>query len=853
MNRLIENFLPATHHYLLDERSNLELVETKSLNIVKRYRDLSPPSARENLQNWRDQCFKLSKNFQPNNPFPSPTILSKSYETYEGMMIAFDIFSAWCSDKLLGWALQTHPRENSSISCRDIIFFNNDTVLTPDILRFGHTDKNDSAFLAGHFGDGLKPEINRLLACGAHFKIVTGCHVWSFYHDEKDSLMCDIYKNSRFTNAPIGTLIHISNIQDPKIVIDIPRYLFLQSEADLGVVIRFSVPEKNFQIQILMEERFHGKIFLHGIFVKEANPKFAFGVDYHAAITAESGLGIERNNIDDHFIWTRVILMCISLQQSNNGVPVELLNELRLRVFDAMNSRYSVATFASSTVLGDFLLEGFVLKNCDDRREEFYKVSSPANALQPFNIIPLTNKEKADYSDELKLFGYIPVCIESLSVIDLLRKSPRCPVMDKIRLQFTNNFLALPELIPRDAQVLPYPADVQNFVQVQLFSTSESDFLATQLRDMMVELISDVNVLPFWSIRFKQFPPNSKPKPVTPLRIAKLAYYIVDLAQFAQVHVHSLMVKDDSSFRCEEQNCSCVHIYFFDELIRAIDSVFPAMNRKSKANRKLQHKLMAVVSPLKTVSNIELPPEVASAFEPISNDAESSGTSPFSPSPQIAPVSNSPRKPNSNYIENVVKEAVSCVKVTGTVSKANVQVDHIIQAAKQSQVSYVQYLNPAQEINLVKNNDLTSTVKKLCNDVNINVYNNPQIQNKLPEYTKEAADLAGIVASLWSVFYAESVVKCNVFVDESSTIAFNRGGQLFFNVFYHKKLLTMNIDHILSHWFIVYCHELAHNKVKNHGEEFGYIVEHLALTFIPSYVEQISRIKQTVNQIRRAL
>jgi hypothetical protein len=70
---------------------------------------------------------------------------------------------------------------------------------------------------------------------------------------------------------------------------------------------------------------------------------------------------------------------------------------------------------------------------------------------------------------------------------------------------------------------------------------------------------------------------------------------------------------------------------------------------------------------------------------------------------------------------------------------------------------------------------------------------------------------------------------------ESSTIAFNQNGALFFNYFYFKSLhsqtwdtsQSMKID-ALAYWWVTMCHELAHNLVGEHSARHSFYAESFA-------------------------
>ncbi|KAL0249315.1 hypothetical protein GEMRC1_004547 [Eukaryota sp. GEM-RC1] len=614
MLEILAGLLPNEHHYLLHDCPDVGPTDIISLNIVKRYRNHLKPSVRENLQNWRDQCFKQAKSHDPQNPFPSPSVNAEVHENFKGSGVFLEIYSAWFQNQLLGLLIQTRSSTSSVNQTHDIIFYNSNTILAPEILRFGHSDKENEPCLAGHFGDGLKPEINRLLATGASFRIKTGPSTWSFAHDSNDSLFCYVNKNPALVSCPPATMIHISGIRDTTVRVDPTKYLFLQSDEQLGPVIRYLMPNKRVLIRFLLQKSFLNKIYFHGIYVSTFQyEEFPFGLDYNATLSSESGLGVERNKVDTHFMVAEILTAAASMQKyKDHGLSNEMFNELRFLVYKALSSMsYIYLNFSRcADILGQFLLEGFMLAEAGCNRL-VYQQESPASALLVQKIIiPMSRPEIDDYKDELELFQCKHVEIKNTQLLELLRSSPNCPLIGSIRSNYTNQFLGLPEYITRGDVGLPYPTEIKNIVKISVFPSVEADLLAAQLRDLLVDLVDDPVVLPKWAIRFKQFPPTKTPKAITPLKVQKYAFYVVDISQFSQNHVHQIFKREDSSYECTGDNCSCVHDYFFEQLLKAIDSVFPGSNRKDKVTKKLQRRLMSLLSPLPTHQDIPMPEPV---------------------------------------------------------------------------------------------------------------------------------------------------------------------------------------------------------------------------------------------------
>ncbi|KAF2837110.1 hypothetical protein M501DRAFT_1018507 [Patellaria atrata CBS 101060] len=77
--------------------------------------------------------------------------------------------------------------------------------------------------------------------------------------------------------------------------------------------------------------------------------------------------------------------------------------------------------------------------------------------------------------------------------------------------------------------------------------------------------------------------------------------------------------------------------------------------------------------------------------------------------------------------------------------------------------------------------------------------------------------------------------------DRGSTIAFNSGGALFFNFHYfvtqHVQAFEGTMgrkekrQEALAYWYMNFCHELAHNLIKDHGPKHSFYAEHFAQAY----------------------
>ncbi|RAL07762.1 histidine kinase-like ATPase domain-containing protein [Aspergillus homomorphus CBS 101889] len=87
----------------------------------------------------------------------------------------------------------------------------------------------------------------------------------------------------------------------------------------------------------------------------------------------------------------------------------------------------------------------------------------------------------------------------------------------------------------------------------------------------------------------------------------------------------------------------------------------------------------------------------------------------------------------------------------------------------------------------------------------------------------------------------------SVFYDPGKTIAFNRAGSIFCNYFFfqqlHEKQLLQNPDgarsEALVYWWVILCHELAHNLVEDHSSAHSFYTEGFVAQYFPKVATKL--------------
>lgn len=133
------------------------------------------------------------------------------------------------------------------------------------------------------------------------------------------------------------------------------------------------------------------------------------------------------------------------------------------------------------------------------------------------------------------------------------------------------------------------------------------------------------------------------------------------------------------------------------------------------------------------------------------------------------------------------------------------------------------------------------------------------LQNNITGLTR-FADLLKLTGEVFSL--APRIL--NIFFETSGkTIAFNRNGSIFCNYLYFKQLheATLLVDPVpqsayaeaVIYWWVILCHELAHNLVADHSSDHSYYTEGFVAQYFTRVIEKIGEGAARQTQQQRAL
>ncbi|KAI9788546.1 MAG: hypothetical protein M1835_002204 [Candelina submexicana] len=111
----------------------------------------------------------------------------------------------------------------------------------------------------------------------------------------------------------------------------------------------------------------------------------------------------------------------------------------------------------------------------------------------------------------------------------------------------------------------------------------------------------------------------------------------------------------------------------------------------------------------------------------------------------------------------------------------------------------------------------------------------------------ECANVFGIPRKSLQIYYDEA----------GGTIAFNKGGSYFCNYRFFNQLHLGGMERgekkaeAMVYWWVVLCHELAHNIVPDHSSDHSYYTESFVMQYFGKMMVKVSQLLQDTNGVRQ--
>mmetsp|Transcript_11159 Transcript_11159/g.20053 ORF Transcript_11159/g.20053 Transcript_11159/m.20053 type:complete len:702 (-) Transcript_11159:1500-3605(-) len=697
----------------------------------------------------------------------------------------------------------------------------------------GHSEKAASA-AASCFGEGMKVEVNRLVVAGMDVRVFTGYSDWLFSHcpiDGSGSGNTVLFMSPRPCGAPPVWCPHTSFVihrrtpaMTDKWPIDTGNFLFLRP-SDPANCFRGHTQE------VLLSEEHVGRVYVHGIHVQTFPTLLGFGLNYvGSADTYDTiGLGRDRNSVQ---LWALIRYLPQSVtecQARSQGVR-PLVRRL-----------YEVVMEQPDSAVKDLSWYGGLApeRNLGD---EFVKIFQEVHGATCFPV----SSSSSGSSRDIEYLGYQPVQVPDL-LLRIMRKSARCPTVDFLWAQLKEKIANLTEWTPQN----------------------EGDMaIACKYKSLVDEWFSPH--LQGHQILYKNFPPGNPHHVVVPFVDASGdRFYAVDVSLLHTAKVHEWLAGQGK--RCMDpqlgDQCGgmCQLFRFRQALLNAVGDA--GIRNQLEEQEHLAH-LRRSTRELPNVSTPSPSPKTPNtvwAKGPQCPDSKppSSGPGP-SPGPSSGPRSGipSPRATGSPAVgrqldfdgeqepgldEDDGRRARTDFSLEAT--RANAQGDHSLLAAcvrsggggaqpeaqtqRQPRSRFLKECWQEAESAMHLHLDRLAVVTFPGGKCSIPTYrtHTGATAGLSPESIDGLASLiAGLLHGVFRWGREQIQATACVWWEEDSKIAFNRQGTLFFNAMYfqayqHGQPANRNAAH--SYWFVVLCHELAHNVAKGHDKQHEWVEESL--------------------------
>ncbi|KAL6076901.1 Mg2+ and Co2+ transporter CorB [Balamuthia mandrillaris] len=643
----------------------------KNLNLSIHYVSHQQPSVREHLQNWRDQITKQARLLLlldgEGRVKEEEEACSSSSVVEAHLRMATASGPGWkgwvfgCRELVLGWlvchAAGTSGDQQERVCLR---LCNYATRLGPHILTLGHSTKRDDEGQAGFFGEGVKVEINRLVASGVDVRYWTaGCR-WEFFHatnaeatssNPVQELAVRFHHQNGHSGSsvspvgPLHTLVELLGL--PSSSFNPLHFLFLASSPPSSPSSSSSTRDsptatplqcRGYRgLNLLLDSTFHGQVFVHGIFVQEETASLhGLGLNLVAS-GLPFKLGRDRDSLDVQGLVGH-LLCSLFAPESFRLNPPEVMEAALAAVYDFLNHkeassrfRYCFATARATTTsqrdqraMARYLLQRFLSLHGENAVP-----TSPENSN--------TNENR---KDEARMLGAQLVPLSDLLFAFLYELCPdECPTLDRFWQRHSKAILALPEYIdPTTEAPPPYTCPL-----IPLEAGGALAALAASIKGMVTELFAPVHITGY-QVRFKEFPTEAQNgRRLTPLKVVlekeqkECTFYIIDDRCMGPDSVHKKLQEEDPGFHCSGTNCGCLRDVLVDELLQTLD-----MSARKSVERFIRRRTFGRIykddmpsSPINKLT--EHHPSLASSSS--SAGGSSSFFSPPSPS--------SPRSPSS--------------------------------------------------------------------------------------------------------------------------------------------------------------------------------------------------------------
>eukprot|EP01138_Halocafeteria_seosinensis_P010645 gb/GECG01010870.1/.p1 GENE.gb/GECG01010870.1/~~gb/GECG01010870.1/.p1 ORF type:complete len:858 (+),score=86.12 gb/GECG01010870.1/:1-2574(+) len=807
-----------------------EFVQRKSLNMTAEYMSSSDDFRRhrELIQNWRDRCIELAEEVTDGSWQQVVTLQSETYDRGAIFALVCPESPTGLQQVCLGHIIAQLGADGHSC---DVEFVNHDTILSPKVLTLGYSKKRSKSS-AGQFGEGMKVEINALVANGAAVSVQTGHYSWTFNHITVDGEGADSVRElcahaRRLPSPTPETSISVN--KGPPFNVD--KFLFLQPkywqyrrEVFQGVEL---------EVEVLLGADWARQVYCQGIHIMSTDSLSKTGLNFlESTRSSDLGMGRDRNSVAiSHIIWH----LPHSVEQLYRHELLKDGYSDGTRVFERKNSMHRTR----------FIVRGLLqeMSDTNDHTDGLIRGLRFSQGSQFFNILleilqiewngtvdavqedPKRNVPVTKDSKEAKQLYYIqfPRIYVSQGLLCLLKKASQCPTLEQAWEQKKQDLLALPYW--NEAGTDPEACQIEgrlNDIACRYFQLKPHQILFKKLPDTQESQSLD-------QIIFQLKGPDGQ------------SFYVVNgtflLSRPFAERVHQRQKKDeDISCQAKGGSCGCLVTAFMTGFIEAIAGTNEM--ERNRLNKLLLREGMAAIG--RTQSSPTNALQTENRGSPIGAGDNAEETS---------------DRHSTVQAENGLSSSHASDELEQTIVKDQRQQDN---SASQHAASADEVLNRClsslRDVNFECLTTLCSphpptreiTLRDGCKELvrlESRAVGGHIIQVRQDRRTPELRTddvqafrnlIYELLVNVFKVDPGKGETCFTIFWDDTQgTIAFNKGrGNLAFNLFYFNNRSPRRKAY--QYWSIVIAHELAHNVAKNHNKEHEYAEELLLYAVMDS-------------------
>ena len=845
--------LPPFPNILSDAQINKETIQEtkKSLNLSDSYANFRTLSCNEHVQNWRDGCFILARKiFQKDLVHLEIALNHALLKLHKKITLSIDNANLWSliHFKELNLQVQGSNQKILTLSYKNIknyeytlgyiliipstlypnkssmVFHNCCTSLSLKMLTLGYSTKRNDSQLAGYFGEGVKVEICKLLADNCAVSYYTNQSIWKFSFEPENGqevLQVQVSRGSqRSTLQPFSNTMIIQ--QFPFSGFNQLNYLFLSNGYQ-----SFS----SHVIEVLLDEKYYKRVYFQGIYFESFQSDFPFGVNIiDKKDIFKLNIGRDRNSISKIIVGYYFITLFTESQ-----IEKKNFNDFVIRFYESLLivDKDSLFAFLKDTDrapdISSQLIEIFLLK--------YGKNAIPVKLITP------------QHNNEATILGAKLVEVKE-DLFNLLSLSPNFPKLENFWKNRIEDFVGLDEYLIDERE--PRYDYLCKYFQ---FPNEEAINFAMMLKNQVDELLN-----PFVSahqIRFKRFHDTNaagNKRRAIPLDYNQNLIFIIDIRYFDPDLAHQSYAEIDPNFYCDSE-CSCMYSILIDDIKVALKQKnIPIESRINHNLRKRYYRDIAK-SPrtpyfAKNNSSNNVIKTKENKTDNLNNNNINNNKNDNKNNNNNNNNNNKNNNNNNNQTDQTCKkrkfeedeeqEEVStsekCASsITNSIKSTN-NVSNVSTKRGRNYGNCKPDINELEKTSLILPFHLNSFwVDKSCKNLFSDTY---------PEYFFPFASTIYML----SIVFDYPTEKLFLFYQDKNLIAFNDNSSLYFNYRYFESIVQENsqqvnendpfpenfennVYSVLDFWFVIFCHECAHNSFSSHNKDHEYEEESILINY----------------------